>query len=522
MKKKSVGLLFRFALLFSVFVVVTLLFSGIANFMAQTKSYKQQCRDNIRDVGEYLESLIRLKEEDFYNYHSYFMANHKSALVPFDFDEFQTAESEFVSLFAKVFTGRQPSEVRYSDYPPELKKAHFKFMHEYWTLIFEKARTDFNLPYTYFITPVMDAERNDGSYDIYYVVDGERTVKRGSTGHFMKLGDSYHHEKGQVEVEWKVWNSGKRINEFQEWNNSYGHTYTYYIPVTINGKKLGLIGTEIDVAYVNRGILENTLVQTAGAGAVLILCTLFVLIYINLRYVRKIKTLANCVQDYSQNKNVHVVKSIEMDADSGEELSLLANQTSSMILELDNYTKRLIDANKEIAETKNQADTLQRLATRDALTGIRNKTAYDEEIKNLKWRLEDGDTEFGIVMVDLNFLKRINDTYGHEHGNFAIKTVCRIVCSVFEHSPVFRIGGDEFVVILREADYKHIVGLEYKFNKQIDEISRNEDLEPWEQVSAALGYALFDPEKDVSVENVFKRADKAMYAQKKKMKAVRK
>lgn len=64
--------------------------------------------------------------------------------------------------------------------------------------------------------------------------------------------------------------------------------------------------------------------------------------------------------------------------------------------------------------------------------------------------------------------------------------------------------------------------MEYKFNKQIDEISRNEDLEPWEQVSAALGYALFDPEKDVSVENVFKRADKAMYAQKKKMKAVRK
>ena len=61
---------------------------------------------------------------------------------------------------------------------------------------------------------------------------------------------------------------------------------------------------------------------------------------------------------------------------------------------------------------------------------------------------------FGIAMIDLNNLKVINDTYGYEEGNYAIKKLCEIVCSVFSHSLVFRIGGDEFVVILKGADQK--------------------------------------------------------------------
>ena len=98
-------------------------------------------------------------------------------------------------------------------------------------------------------------------------------------------------------------------------------------------------------------------------------------------------------------------------------------------------------------------------------------------------------------MVDLNFLKRINDTYGHEQGNIAIKKLCYIVCHVFEHSPVFRIGGDEFVIILENDDYKNIESLIKEFND-----------------NASI---------DSSAANVFKRADKAMYNRKREMKAIR-
>ena len=148
--------------------------------------------------------------------------------------------------------------------------------------------------------------------------------------------------------------------------------------------------------------------------------------------------------------------------------------------------------------------------------------AYDKEIRRVEGDLQnDSEKKFGIAMVDLNFLKKINDTYGHEQGNIAIKKLCRLVCVIFAHSPVFRIGGDEFVVVLENSDYRNIDDLIAQFNGQLDEMARDEALEPWERISAAIGVAFYDPAADSSAENVFKRADKAMYIRKKEMKAVR-
>ena len=165
---------------------------------------------------------------------------------------------------------------------------------------------------------------------------------------------------------------------------------------------------------------------------------------------------------------------------------------------------------------------MSELANKDSLTGIRNKTAYDKEIKNLEYDLGRGRLDkFGIGMIDLNFLKRINDTYGHEHGNLAIKKLCGIVCKVFEHSPVFRIGGDEFVVILRGHDYDNMGGLVEQFHKELNLIDGDAKLDPWEKVSAAIGIAIYDKSVDANVLNVFKRADKKMYECKKSQKAIR-
>lgn len=153
---------------------------------------------------------------------------------------------------------------------------------------------------------------------------------------------------------------------------------------------------------------------------------------------------------------------------------------------------------------------------KDALTGVRNKTAYDSEARRLEWGIADGKREFGLAMVDLNYLKRINDTFGHEHGDMAIKKLCYIICHVFKHSPVFRIGGDEFVIVLEKEDYFDIKHLVKRFNSQIETLVSDSNLEPWEQVSAAIGYALYEP-SDICVADVFRRADKNMYDRKNEM-----
>lgn len=95
----------------------------------------------------------------------------------------------------------------------------------------------------------------------------------------------------------------------------------------------------------------------------------------------------------------------------------------------------------ELKSSQQHADAMSRLATLDSLTGIRNKTAFDEQTKVLTEEIERGEKRFGFVLLDLNNLKAINDNFGHEKGDLAIKKLCDIICEVFVHSPVFRVGG---------------------------------------------------------------------------------
>ena len=191
-------------------------------------------------------------------------------------------------------------------------------------------------------------------------------------------------------------------------------------------------------------------------------------------------------------------------------------QTSNMMLEMDNYMKSLVETTEELSHTRAQVDIEAKIARKDTLTGIRNRNAYEEELRRLERQLEEGNTKFGFAVIDVNFLKSINDSYGHECGNLAIKECCGLICRVFSHSPVFRIGGDEFVVILENEDYEQAEKLAADFSR----LQKREKKEAWKRVSAAIGYALYDETKDKSVEDTFSRADKAMCARKREMKAL--
>lgn len=526
MKQRSGGLLFKFGIVFIVFTVVTLLLSGITTYISQMRSYRQQCQDNIRNVGKYLVSLMLREGEDFAIYQDYYIRHYEEIPVPIEFDSYAPAQARFEAQMAKKYPGKVlGQDIELEQLDPETQKAYFIYTQEYWQLTFEQAAKDFDMPYAYYnvFAP--------GEHDCMYLIDGERTTPNDhleegeepdpAMDQYMYLGDYYYHDPETYDIEWKTYETGQEQNEFQIWDNAWGHTYAYYTPLNIGGKTLGFVGTEIDVAKVNKGILTNTLEQTLGIAVVLVICVLLVLFYINRQYISKIVRLSSNVKQYSQDKDATIAQTIEKDGGSKDEISALANQTASMVMELENYMKSLLATTRELTETKQHADDMRVLATKDALTGIRNKTAYDNEVKQLEWSIGDGFTDFGIAMIDLNFLKRINDTFGHEQGNIAIKKLCFIVCHIFEHSPVFRIGGDEFVVILKNNDFDHVDELVEKFNKQLGELAADDSLEQWERVSAAIGVAFYDPLRDSGVENVFKRADKAMYARKKEMKAVR-
>ena len=153
--------------------------------------------------------------------------------------------------------------------------------------------------------------------------------------------------------------------------------------------------------------------------------------------------------------------------------------------------------------------TTKQLAYRDALTGVKNKMAYLEKLKDLEIHVEDGTImEYAVAVFDVNDLKKVNDTLGHEEGDRYLKEACKFICLRFKYSPVFRIGGDEFAVILEELDYRDRDEIMRGFDEDVDKNQRDG------LVVVAGGISVYDPESDESYNDVFMRADRKMYERK--------
>lgn len=156
-----------------------------------------------------------------------------------------------------------------------------------------------------------------------------------------------------------------------------------------------------------------------------------------------------------------------------------------------------------------ERDRARKVAYRDALTGVKSKHAFAVQEGQLETKIvEEEIDEFGVVICDLNGLKQVNDTQGHQAGDEYIRAACKMLCNYYKHSPVFRIGGDEFAVLLQGRDYEARYDILNAINAEIESNLTTG------KVVASLGMAEFDKEKDQSFHEVFKRADEMMYERK--------
>lgn len=167
-------------------------------------------------------------------------------------------------------------------------------------------------------------------------------------------------------------------------------------------------------------------------------------------------------------------------------------------------------------ESHQRAVTAHIASNTDALTGVRNKNAYVTREEELNDELRSGDLrELGVVVCDVNNLKAVNDNLGHKAGDEYIQAASELICKLYKHSPVYRIGGDEFVVLLQGTDYDNRLEIIDELNAQV---IANRDSGELGRVIVSAGMAVLMPGMDTEVHAVFERADAAMYHRKRELK----
>ena len=261
-----------------------------------------------------------------------------------------------------------------------------------------------------------------------------------------------------------------------------------------NGMSLVLFASYEDIRQIRYDIALKILF------VVLLLALVFsvIVIFIVRRIVYPLKKLTDASVKLSNGDyDVDIIHS------NTHEINLLSTAFENMALHLKEHEK------------------LQHLlAYRDSLTGLRNTNSYWAWITDFDKEIETKEIVFGVMVLDINYLKETNDRYGHDVGNRLIVSAAHVISTIFKRSPVFRIGGDEFLVILQNRDLEELEVLIQKF----DEECRNESVVTDKEnipVSIAKGFAMYNSQKDSNFIDVFNRADDAMYENKRKIKGLK-
>ena len=192
------------------------------------------------------------------------------------------------------------------------------------------------------------------------------------------------------------------------------------------------------------------------------------------------------------------LKAAMVEEKEGPRLVVGLNNIDAQVRQEEEYSRRLAQAQSQ--------------ASIDALTGIKNKHAFLEaEVRMDQMIAGHRQPPFSVVVFDVNGLKKINDTEGHQAGDQYLRDACKIICDVFKHSPVFRVGGDEFAVISQGRDNDRIEELLEIMDRRNEEAIRSGG------IVIACGMSGFD--NDTCMAAVFERADHNMYDNKNRLKS---
>ena len=363
-------------------------------------------------------------------------------------------------------------------------------------------------------------------YEIYEVVTANSTYEKENFPEYvLTLGDhaetldDWYEEDARKQFR-AILQGDKDV--FLTNDSEWGVDYTLARPLADSaGEHYGLLCVDVSkdqlIVTVTKTIILN-IALVVGLGVLFIT---LLLIWMRTNVTRPLHDLENSVVSFAETtagkRNPDELVFTPPDIRSNNEVASLSRAVTKLSQDMRDYIQNLVKAEDEARGLQEHVTEMSDIAYKDALTQVKNKAAYDQKMDSLSWDIINKTARFAIVMVDLNFLKVINDKYGHDKGNEYIIGSSKLLCDTYVHSPVFRIGGDEFVVVLEGQDYDSRDRLLAQVRKAFQDALSASDRMPWNRYSAAIGMAVYQPGDDT--EAVFNRADRSMYQEKSRMKA---
>ena len=341
----------------------------------------------------------------------------------------------------------------------------------------------------------------DATYDMYLIDDSESAP-------LYEIG--YYEERESEFYDKDISNLEEPVIS----NGDWGWLCSFYAKVKdSNGETVCLVGCDIDM---NNTYRERHMFILSFIILIIILSTIIymgAIKFTNKLIIKPLKQISEETRKFDPTSEFIEDTVINLDVKNNEigdiyyDIQSMQTNIISYINDLHELNKDKLKLEQDNKEKDEQITKISAKTYKDALTGVGNNAAYDKKAKELAGK-------YAIVMVDINNLKQINDLYGHKTGDEYIKGCCRMICNAYKHSPVYRIGGDEFIVILQGIDYDNRKTILTNLTIEFDSTFNNHENSLKDRYSASIGMA--DNRPDDLVDAVFKRADKAMYDNKMK------
>lgn len=219
------------------------------------------------------------------------------------------------------------------------------------------------------------------------------------------------------------------------------------------------------------------------------------------------------LKNYPETKDIPIVFITAKDETEFEEKGLKAGAIDYIIKPFNpNVLKLRI---KNHVELKRSKDLLRQMSYIDGLTGIYNRRLFDQTIEREWRRAIRNSSEISLIMIDIDYFKKYNDTYGHIEGDNCLKKISKVLTTGVKRAGDFcaRYGGEEFVILLPDTRLENAEDIAGKIRKNVEDLRiEHRDSEISDFVTISLGVASKIPEiNDADYSILIESADKALY-----------